>query len=92
MKITATLSPFSLALETEGMGYPGYEDMVKDTRLVAKDGTEKAVSLMGFTNGGSGFGPEGQPLEVSTTVHFLLLTDISEFTALRMGDYEIPLS
>lgn len=92
VKITATLSTFSLSLEAEGMGYPCYEDMVKDTRLVAKDGQEKAVSLMGFTNGGSGFGPEGQPLEVSTTVHFLLLTDISEFTALRMGDYEIPLS
>ena len=91
VKITATLSPFSLALETEGMGYPGYEDMVKDARLVTRDGGEKKVSLMGLTNGGSSFGPEGQPLEVSTTVHFLLLTDISEFTALRMGDYTIPL-
>ncbi|MEY8317095.1 hypothetical protein AALB19_07215 [Oscillospiraceae bacterium 50-58] len=91
VKITATLSPFSLALETEGMGYPGYEDMVKDARLVTRDGGEKKVSLMGLTNGGSSFGPEGQPLEVSTTVHFLLLTDISEFTALRMGDYTVPL-
>ena len=92
VKITATLSTFSLSLEAEGMGYPHYEDMVKDTRLVAKDGTEKAVSLMGFTGGGGGFGPEGQPWNVSTTVHFIGLTDPGEFTALRMGDYEIPLN
>ena len=91
VKITATLSPFSLALEAEGMGYPSYEDMVKDARLATRDGGEKKVSLMGYTNGGSAFGPEGQPLEVSATVHFLLLTDTSEFTALRMGDYTIPL-
>ena len=75
VKITATLSPFSLALEAEGMGYPSYEDMVKDARLATRDGGEKKVSLMGYTNGGSAFGPEGQPLEVSATVHFLLLTD-----------------
>lgn len=92
VKITATLSPFSLALEAEGMGYPHYENMVKDARLVTRDGQEKAVSLMGCTNGGSGFGPEGQPLSVSTTVHFLLLTDTSGFTALRMGGYELPLN
>lgn len=94
VKITATLSTFSLSLEAEGMGYPCYEDMLKDTRLVAKDGTEKAVSLMGFTNGGSGIAgvDSGRAEEISTTVHFILLTDISEFTALRMGDYEIPLS
>ena len=91
VKITATLSPFSLALEAEGMGYPSYEDMVKDARLATRDGGEKKVSLMGYTNGGSAFGPEGQPLEVSATVHCLLLTDTSEFTALRMGDYTIPL-
>ena len=93
VKITATLSPFSLALETEGMGYPSYEDMVKDARLVTRDGGEKKVSLMGYTNGGSGLvdAGSGEAKEVSTTVHFLLLTDISEFTALRMGDYTIPL-
>ena len=93
VKITATLSPFSLALEAEGMGYPGYEDMVKDARLVTRDGGEKKVSLMGYTNGGSGLVDigSGEAKEVSTTVHFLLLTDISEFTALRMGDYTIPL-
>ena len=93
VKITATLSPFSLALETEGMGYPSYEDMVKDARLVTRDGGEKKVSLMGYTNGGSGLvdAGSGEAKEVSTTVHFLLLTDISEFTALRMGDYTVPL-
>lgn len=94
VKITATLSTFSLSLEAQGMDYPWYDDMVKDTRLVTKDGQEKAVSLMGYTNGGSGIADvdSGKAEEVSTTVHFLLLTDISDFTALRMGDYEIPLS
>ena len=94
VKITATLSTFSLSLEAQGMDYPWYDDMVKDTWLVTKDGQEKAVSLMGFTSGGSGIldTDSGKAEEVSTTVHFLLLTDISEFTALRMGDYEIPLS
>ena len=94
VKITATLSTFSLALETQGMDYSWYDDMVKDTRLVTRDGQEKAVSLMGFTNGGSGIASvdSGKAEEVSTTVHFLLLTDISEFTAIRMGDYEISLN
>ena len=48
---------------------------------------------MGFTSGGSGIASvdSGKAEEVSTTVHFLLLTDTSEFTALRMGDYTIPL-
>ena len=94
VKITATLSTFSLALEAQGMDYPWYDDMAKDTRLVTKDGQEKAVSLMGYTNGGSGITDvdSGRAEEVSTTVHFILLTDISEFTALRVGDYELPLS
>lgn len=92
VKLTATLSTFSLSLEAEGMGYPYYEDMVKDTCLIDGDGKEHAVRLMGYTNGGGSFGPEGQPWEVSTSVHFILLTDISEFTALRMGDYTFPLN
>lgn len=94
VKITATLSTFSLSLEAQGMDYPWYDEMVKDTRLVTKDGQEKAVSLMGFTNGGGGITDvdSGKAEEVWTTVHFILLTDVSQFTALRMGDYEIPLS
>lgn len=94
VKITATLSTFSLALEAQGMEYSWYDDMVKDTRLVTKDGQEKRVSLMGFTNGGSGIADvdSGKAEEVSTTVHFLLLTDAGEFTAVRVGDYELPLN
>ena len=94
VRINATLSPFSLALEAEGMGYSCYEDMVKDTRLVTRDGQEKAVSLMGVTSGGSGMvdTDSGEAKEVSTTVHFIGLTDPEEFTAIRMGDYEVPLS
>ena len=94
VRITATLSTFSLSLEAEGMGYPYYEDMVKDTRLVTRDGQEKAVSLMGVTSGGSGMvdTDSGEAKEVSTTVHFIGLTDPEEFTAIRMGDYEVPLS
>ena len=93
VKLTATLTPFSLALEAQGTGYPGYEDMVKDTRLVTRDGEEKRVSLMGYTSGGSGIldADSREAQEVSTTVHFLLLTDTNEFTALRMGNYTIPL-
>lgn len=93
VKITATLSTFSLSLEAQGMGYPYYEDMVKDTRLVTRDGLEQPVSLMGFTSGGGGIADvdSGEAKEVSTTVHFIGITDPGEFTALRMGDYEIPL-
>lgn len=94
VKITATLSTFSLSLEAQGMGYPWYDDMVKDTRLVTKDGQEKAVSLMGVTGGGSGIADvdSGEAKEVSTTIHFIGLTDPREFVALRMGDYELPLN
>ena len=86
--ISATLSTFSLSLEAKGMDYPYYEDMVKDTRLVTRDGSEKRVSLMGLTGGGGGIENE----EVWTTVHFIGLTDPSDFAAIRMGDYELPLS
>lgn len=94
VKINATLSPFSLALETQGMDYSWYDDMVKDTRLVTRDGQEKRVSLMGFTSGGSGIASvdSGKAEEVSATVHFIGLTDPEEFTAIRMGDYEISLN
>lgn len=88
VKISATLSTFSLSLEAKGMDYPYYEDMVKDTRLVTRDGSEKRVSLMGLTGGGGGIENE----EVWTTVHFIGLTDPSDFAAIRMGDYELPLS
>ena len=92
MKITATLSPFALSLEARGMGYPSYTDMVEDARLVNRDGAEQPVTPLGLTGGGSSFGPEGRPEVVSTTVHFLFLTDISSFTALRIGDRTIPLN
>ena len=88
VNISATLSTFSLSLEAKGMDYPYYEDMVKDTRLVTRDGSEKRVSLMGLTGGGGGIENE----EVWTTVHFIGLTDPSDFAAIRMGDYELPLS
>lgn len=94
IELKATLSPFALTLEAAGMGYPYYEDMVKDVRLVTRDGAEKQVSLMGYTNGGGGIGDTetGESLEVSTTVHFVLITDTSDFTALRIGDCEVPLN
>lgn len=92
VKITATLSPFALSLEARGMGYPSYTDMVEDARLVNRDGAEQPVTPLGLTGGGSSFGPEGRPEVVSTTVHFLFLTDISSFTALRIGDRTIPLN
>ena len=94
VKITATLSTFSPALETQGMDYSWYDDMVKDTRLVTRDGQEKRVSLMGFTSGSSGIASvdSGKAEEISTTVHFIGLTDPEEFTAIRMGDYEISLN
>lgn len=94
VKITATLSPFSLALEAEGMGYHDYDDMVADTRLVTRSGQEKKVSLMGRTGGGSSIGSwqTGETYCVSTTVRFYLLTGISDVTAIRMGSFEFPLS
>ena len=88
VNISATLSTFSLSLEAKGMDYPYYEDMVKDTRLVTRDGSEKRVSLMGLTGGGGGIENE----EVWTTVPFIGLTDPSDIAAIRMGDYELPLS
>ena len=49
---------------------------------------------MGYTNGGGGIADvdSGEAKEVSTTIHFIGLTDPREFTALRMGSYEIPLN
>ena len=92
VKISATLSTFSLSLDAEGMDYLHYEDMVKDTRLVSRDGSEKRVSLMGFTSGGGGIGNSEYSEEVWTTVHFIGITDPSDFIAIRMGDHELPLS
>ena len=92
VRLTATLSPFALALETEGMGYPSYQAMIEDAILVARDGSPRPVLTLGLPGGGSAFGGvEGFPDSVSTTVHFAGIVDPSDYTALRVGDYTLSL-
>lgn len=91
IRITATLSPFALALEAEGMGYPNYQAMAEDARLVARDGSLHPVLSLGLPGGGSGFGPVEHPANVSTTLHFLSILDPGKYTALQVGDYTLPL-
>lgn len=92
VQLRATLSPFSLSLSAHGLDYSCYEDMVRDTFLVAPNGQERPVRFMGYTNGGGSVGSEEEMLEVSTILHFRGITDISGYAAVRIGDYTFPLN
>lgn len=82
----ATLTPFSLSLFADRCGYEDEWALYWDTWLITETGREVPVSLVGWINGGA------MHSFVSTTVHTYGIIDTSEYTAVRIGKYVLPLA
>lgn len=85
VELRATLTPFSLSLYADGCGYEGEGELCRDTWLVTETGREIPVYLVGWTNSGGGDG------YVATTVHTFAILETGEYTAVRIGNYIVPL-
>ncbi len=85
------MSPFSLYLEAQNMGYEYYEDLLKDVYLVKENGAVSPIGLHGLAGGGTWSELAEGCSTVTTTVHFFGITDIMEYSAVRIGEYEIAL-
>ena len=73
------------------MGYEYYEDLLKDVYLVKENGAVSPIGLHGLAGGGTWSELAEGCSTVTTTVHFFGITDIMEYSAVRIGEYEIAL-
>lgn len=91
--IQVTVSPFSLSVEVSGgTPYRDVRELRADTALVFRGGTVQPASELTSGLGGSGSGGEDGPYtSASFTTQFRELLDVSQVTAVRVGDVEIPL-
>ena len=92
--VQVTVSPFSLSVEVSGgTPYRKIGELRADTSLVLRDGTVQPVSALtsGLTGGGSRGGEGGTYTSASFTTQFRELLDVSQVTAVQVGDVAIPL-
>ena len=92
--IQVTVSPFSLSVEVSGgTPYRDVRELRADTALVFRGGTVQPASELtsGLGSSGSGGGEDGPYTSASFTTQFRELLDVSQVTAVRVGDVEIPL-
>ena len=93
--IQVTVSPFAISVEVSGgTPYRKIQELKQDTSLVLRDGTVQPVSALtsGLTGGGSRGGEGGTYTSASFTTQFRELLDVSQVTAVRVGDVTIPLT
>lgn len=92
--VQVTVSPFSLSVEASGgTPYRKIGELRADTALVFRDGTVQPVPALtsGLGGGGSRGGEGGTYTSASFTTQFQELLDVSQVTAVRVGDVTIPL-
>ena len=92
--IQVSVSPFSLSVEASGgTPYRKIGELRADTALVFRDGAVQPVPALtsGLGGGGSRGGEGGTYTSASFTTQFRELLDVSQVTAVRVGDVEIPL-
>lgn len=92
--IRADVSPLAISVEISGdTPYRKIQELKQDTSLVLRDGTVQPVSALtsGLTGGGSRGGEGGTYTSASFTSQFQELLDVSQVTAVRVGDVTIPL-
>ena len=92
--IRADVSPLAISVEISGgTPYRKIQELKQDTSLVLRDGTVQPVSALtsGLTGGGSRGGEGGTYTSASFTTQFRELLDVSQVTAVRVGDVTIPL-
>lgn len=93
--VQVTVSPFSLSVEVSGgTPYRDVRELRADTALVFRDGTVQPASELtsGLGGSGSGGGEGGTYTSASFTTQFRELLDVSQVTAVRVGDVTIPLT
>ena len=92
--IRADVSPLAISVEISGgTPYRKIQELKQDTSLVLRDGTVQPVSALtsGLTGGGSRGGEGGTYTSASFTTQFRELLDVSQVTAVQVGDVAIPL-
>lgn len=90
----AVLSPMSISVEvTGGTSYQDMGELVQDTSLVLRDGSvlPAADLILGYTGSGGRDTDDSFLFSVSFTTQFQDLLDVSQVTAVRVGDVTIPL-
>ena len=91
----AVLSPMSISVEvTGGTSYQDMGELVRDTSLVLRDGSvlPAADLILGYTGSGGRDTDDSFLFSVSFTAQFQDLLDVSQVTAVRVGDVTIPLT
>ncbi len=92
----ATVSPFAISVEvmevSGALPYQTAGDLLRDTSLVYRDGTvQPAAELTIGLGGSSGLSQDSGRGSVSFTSQFRELLDVSQVSAVRVGDASIPL-
>lgn len=90
----AVLSPMSISVEvTGGTSYQDMGELVQDTSLVLRDGSvlPAADLVLGYTGSGGRDTDDSFLFSASFTSQFQKLLDVSQVTAVRVGDVTIPL-
>ena len=91
-----TLSPFAISLKVGNLSgslpYQSHGDLLRSISLVLRDGTIQSVSelVMGLGGGGN-LGEDDRYTSLSLSSQFRELLDVSQVTAVRVGDVTIPL-
>ena len=91
----AVLSPMSISVEvTGGTSYQDMGELVQDTSLVLRDGSvlPAADLVLGYTGSGGCDTDDSFLFSASFTSQFQELLDVSQVTAVRVGDVTIPLT
>ena len=90
----AVLSPMSISVEvTGGTSYQDMGELVQNTSLVLRDGSvlPAADLILGYTGSGGRDTDDSFLFSASFTSQFQELLDVSQVTAVRVGDVTIPL-
>ena len=92
----ATLSPFAISVKLGDVSapvpYESIDDLLWATALVCRDGTTQPVwELATGLTGSTSISQDDGHGSVSFTTQFQDLLDVSQVTAVRVGDVTIPL-
>ena len=91
--VNVTLSPFAIQVESHLGTFTGTRDLYQATALVFQDGTVTPLKGLVQGLGGSTSGPTDAPYptSVSFSTSFLDLLDVSQVTAVQVGDATIQM-
>lgn len=89
--VNVTLSPFAIQVESHLGTFTGTRDLYQATALVFRDGTVTPVRELTQGLTGSSSGKKPYPASVDFSSSFLELVDVSQVTAVQVGDVTIEM-